>query len=75
MDWKIEGCYKEEYRLKLKVLPNKFATVRGVNAQNPDIEKVYNKCKAKAEINGYEMFAIRVRMNYSVSSLTIEDPD
>ncbi|KAL9967399.1 hypothetical protein ACROYT_G025616 [Oculina patagonica] len=59
VDWKIEGCYKEEYRLRLKVLPNKFATVRGVNAQNPDIEKVYNKCKAKAEISGYEIFAIR----------------
>ncbi|KAJ7386815.1 hypothetical protein OS493_006845 [Desmophyllum pertusum] len=30
-----------------------------MNANNPDIEKAYTKCKAKAEMNGYEIFAIR----------------
>lgn len=42
----------------------KFAKVRGINEENPDIEKIYNKCKAKAVEKGYEIFAIRVRINY-----------
>lgn len=61
VDWTTEGCYIEKN--KLKVFPNKFATVWGINANNPDIEKAYTKCKAKAEMKGYEIFAIRVRMN------------
>lgn len=61
VDWKNEGCYTEQ--LKLKVLPKKFATVHAVNPQNLNIEKVYNKCKALAEVKGYEIFAIRVSMN------------
>lgn len=63
VDWTPEGCFIEKKRLKLKVFPKKFGTVRGMNANNPDIEKAYTKCKAKAEMNGYEIFAIRVRMN------------
>lgn len=62
MTWKPEGCYKEEKQLKFKILPKKFASAYGLEIQNP-IEKVYNKCKAKAELNGYGIFAIRVRMN------------
>lgn len=62
VNWKPEGCYKEEKRLQLKILPKKFASVYGLKIQNP-IEKVYQKCKAKAESNGYEIFAIRVRIN------------
>ncbi|KAJ7386814.1 hypothetical protein OS493_006844 [Desmophyllum pertusum] len=57
VDWTTEGCYIEKN--KLKVFPNKFATVWGINANNPDIEKAYTKCKAKAEMKGYKIFAIR----------------
>ena len=61
VNWKSEGCYNEERRPQLKILPNKFASVYGLKIQNP-IEKVYNNCKAKAESSGYEIFAIRVRI-------------
>ena len=52
----------EQRSARLKILPSKFSTASGVKG---DIEKVFNKCRAKAEINGYTIFAIRVRMKKS----------
>ena len=40
----------------------KFATIKGINTANPDVAKVFNMCKAAAESDGYEIFAIRVRV-------------
>ena len=63
VNWKSMGCYKEHKKTKKKVLPRKFATVKGINRKNPDLTKIVTKCKAKAEEEGFEIFAIRVRIN------------
>ncbi|XP_078377928.1 uncharacterized protein LOC144661095 [Oculina patagonica] len=57
--WNSEGCFKEAKKKKKRIFKKKFATVKGIKKKNPDIEKIYNTCKAKAEANGYEIFAIR----------------
>ena len=57
------GCYKEHKKTKKRVLPRKFATVKGIKRKNPDLTKIVTKCKAAAEKNGFEIFAIRVRIN------------
>ncbi|KAL9968109.1 hypothetical protein ACROYT_G026441 [Oculina patagonica] len=57
--WKPEGCFKEAKKQKKKLLNRKFAKVKGINKKNPDIAKMYYKCKAKAVEKGYEIFAIR----------------
>ena len=64
MIWSSEGCFKESKKKKKKLFKKKFATVKGINKKNPDIEKIYNECKAKAEGKGYDIFAIQVRINY-----------
>ena len=62
--WKSEGCFKESKKRAKRLLTKKFAKVKRVDKKNPDIEKIYNKCKAKAEKYGYEIFAIQVRFSY-----------
>jgi len=44
-----------------RVLGFRFATIKGINSANPDIDKVFNMCRVAAEQKGYKMFAIRVR--------------
>lgn len=61
--WNSEGCFKEAKKKKKRIFKKKFATVKGIKKKNPDIEKIYNTCKAKAEANGYEIFAIRVSID------------
>ena len=60
-EWKSEGCFEEKKRKK-RLLKKKFKIVRkGINKKNQDIELMFSKCKAIAEKNGYEIFAIGVR--------------
>ena len=61
VDWKSEGCFNEKKRKK-RLLKKTFKIVRkDINKKNPDIELMFSKCKAIAEKNGYEIFAIGVR--------------
>ena len=61
--WNSEGCFIEHKRSAKRVLGHKFATIKGINIANPDIEKVFNMCRVAAEQKGYKIFAIRVRRN------------
>jgi len=61
--WNSEGCFNEHKRPPKKVLGFKFASIKGINIENPDIEKVFNGCRVVAEEKGYKIFAIRVRRN------------
>ena len=47
-----------------KVLGFKFATIKGIDTQNPDITKVFSMCKVAAEQDGYKIFAIRVSSKF-----------
>jgi len=60
VDWTSEGCYNEKKKKK-RLLKKKFKTVKGINKKDPDVQLMFSKCKAIAEKNGYEIFAIRVR--------------
>ena len=61
VDWTSEGCYNEKKKKK-RLLKNRFRVVRkGINKKDPDVELMFSKCKAIAEKEGYEIFAIRVR--------------
>jgi len=58
-DWKSEGCFSEKKKKK-RLLKKRFKIVRkGINKKDPDVELMFNKCKAIAEKKGYEIFAIR----------------
>ena len=61
--WNSEGCFKEHKRAAKRVLRFRFASIKGINNEDPDIEKVFNMCRVAAEQKGYEIFAIRVRRN------------
>lgn len=61
--WNSEGCFNDHRRPAKRVFGIKFATIRGINIANPDIEKVFNICRVAAEQKGYKIFAIRVRRN------------
>jgi len=62
--WNPEGCFNEHKRSAKRVLKHKFATIKGISTENADIiEKVFNKCREKAEEEDYNIFAIRVRRN------------
>ena len=63
VNWKSMGCYKEHKKTAKKALPRKFATIKGIDLSNPDIKKIVNMCKAAAENDGLEIFAIRVRIS------------
>lgn len=63
MKWNSEGCFNDHRRPAKRVFGIKFATIRGINIANPDIEKVFNMCRVAAEQKGYKIFAIRVRRN------------
>jgi len=58
VDWTSEGCYNEKKKKK-RLLKKKFKTVKGINKKDPDVQLMFSKCKAIAEKNGYEIFAIR----------------
>ena len=60
MKWNSEGCFNEHKKQSKKALGYKFATIKGVDNDNPDIEKVFHMCRVAAEQEGYEIFAIRV---------------
>ncbi|XP_078377926.1 uncharacterized protein LOC144661094 isoform X1 [Oculina patagonica] len=57
--WNSEGCFNEHKKQTKKALGFRFATIKGINTENPDIEKVYRMCKVAAEQDGYKIFAIR----------------
>ena len=57
------GCYKEHKKTDKKSLPRKFATIKGIDLDNPDVTKIFNMCKAAAVNDGFEIFAIRVRID------------
>ncbi|XP_020612749.1 neurogenic locus notch homolog protein 1-like [Orbicella faveolata] len=57
--WNSEGCFNDHRRPAKRVFGIKFATIRGINIANPDIEKVFNMCRVAAEQKGYKIFAIR----------------
>lgn len=63
MKWNSEGCFNEHKKQTKKALGFKFATIKGINTENPDIEKVFRMCKVAAEQDGYKIFAIPVRKN------------
>ena len=63
VNWQFMGCYKEHKKMKKRALQRQFATVKGINLGNPDITKIFNECKDAAEKSGFEIFAIRVRIN------------
>ena len=60
IDYNAEGCYKDSKKKSKKIFTKKFSTVEGVNRRNPDVEKIFLKCKDLAEKEGYEIFAIQV---------------
>lgn len=61
--WNSEGCFNEHKKTAKRVLGRTFATINGISIENPDIEKVFNMCRVKAEQRGFKIFAIRVRRN------------
>lgn len=63
MKWNSKGCFNEHKRPAKRVLGLRFATIKGINNANPDIEKVFNMCSVAAEKKGYKIFGIRVRRN------------
>ena len=62
IDYNAEGCYKDSKKKSKKIFTKKFSTVEGVNRKNPDVEKIFLKCKDLAEKEGYEIFAIQVKV-------------
>ena len=73
MKWNPEGCFNEHKRPAKRVLGRKFATIKGISIENPDIEKVFNMCRVKAEQEGYKIFAIRVRRKLEFFSFLQDD--
>lgn len=57
--WNSEGCFNEHKKTAKRVLGRTFATINGISIENPDIEKVFNMCRVKAEQRGFKIFAIR----------------
>ena len=62
IDYNAEGCYKDSKKKSKKIFTKKFSTVQGVNRKNPDVEKIFLECKDLAEKEGYEIFAIQVKV-------------
>ena len=62
IDYNAEGCYKDSKKKSKKIFTKKFSTVKGVNRKNPDVEKIFLECKDLAEKEGYELFAIQVKV-------------
>ena len=62
IDYNAEGCYKDSKKKSKKIFTKKFSTVEGVNRRNPDVEKIFLECKELAEKEGYEIFAIQVKV-------------
>ena len=62
IDYNAEGCYKDSKKKSKKIFTKKFSTVNGVNRRNPDVEKIFLECKEMAEKEGYEIFAIQVKV-------------
>ena len=62
IDYNAEGCYKDSKKKSNKIFTKKFSTVNGVNRRNPDVEKIFLECKEMAEKEGYEIFAIQVKV-------------
>ena len=62
IDYNPEGCYKDSKKKSKKIFTKKFSTVNGVNRRNPDVEKIFLECKEMAEKEGYEIFAIQVKV-------------
>lgn len=62
IDYNAEGCYKDSKKKSKKIFTKKFSTVEDVNRKNPDVEKIFLKCKDLAEMEGYEIFAIQVKV-------------
>jgi len=55
-------------RGKKRLLRKRFKIVRkGINRKDPDVELMFSQCKAIAEKEGYEIFAIR-RVNRCYTS-------
>ena len=62
IDYNAEGCYKDSKKKSKKIFTKKFSTVEGVNQKHLDVEKIFLKCKDLAEKEGYEIFAIQVKV-------------
>lgn len=62
IDYKVEGCYKKKKGKNDTIFTKKFNTVKGVDRKDPDVEKIYLECKELAEKEGYEIFAIQVKV-------------
>ena len=62
MDFKVGGCYKDRKGKNDTIFTKKFNTVKGVDRKNPDVEKIFLECKEMAEKEGYEIFAIQVKV-------------
>ena len=62
IDYKVEGCYKDRKGKNDTIFTKKFNTVKGVDRKNPDVEKIFLECKEMAEKEGYEIFAIQVKV-------------
>lgn len=62
IDYKSEGCYKDRKGKNDTIFTKKFNTVKGVDRKNPDVEKIFLECKEMAEKEGYEIFAIQVKV-------------
>ena len=62
IDYNAEGCYKDSKKKSKKIFTKKFSSVNGVNRRNPDVEKIFLECKEMAEKEGYEIFAIQVKV-------------
>ena len=62
IDYNAEGCYKDSKKKSKKIFTKKFSTVNGVNRRNPDVEEIFLECKEMAEKEGYEIFAIQVKV-------------
>ena len=62
IEYKVEGCYKDRKGRNDTIFTKTFNTVKGVDRKNPDVEKIFLECKELAEKEGYEIFAIQVKV-------------
>lgn len=60
IDYKPKGCYKEGRQKKKRIFPKTFGVVQNVDRKNPDVKRIFSKCKEMAEKQGFEIFAIQV---------------
>ncbi|KAJ7383673.1 hypothetical protein OS493_026859, partial [Desmophyllum pertusum] len=67
IDYKPEGCYKEQRPKRKRIFTKTFGVVKSSDSKNPDVEKIFKECKELAENEGYEMFAIQ-KTNRCVTS-------